>query len=159
VARKRTDFIVIHCSATPPNMDIGAKEIDRWHRAQGWLKIGYHFVIRRNGEVEIGRDLMEPGAHAQGINEKSIGICLVGGVAMTDGKATKGPWMAGAPEANFTLAQWETLDQLVADMQSQFPKAKVIGHREVSRAPKACPSFDVQRWLKEFRPGAAPTAK
>lgn len=157
MARKRTDFIVIHCSATPPNMDIGAKEIDRWHRAQGWLKIGYHYIIRRDGTVEVGRDVNEPGAHAQGFNERSIGICMVGGVAMTDAKPTKGPWQAGAPEANFTLQQWAALDTLVEQVQSMFPNAKVIGHREVSH--KACPSFDVQAWLNTFRPGAAPTAR
>ena len=42
--RKETKHIVIHCSATKPTMDIGAYEIDRWHRERGWLEIGYHFV-------------------------------------------------------------------------------------------------------------------
>ena len=40
--RKKTDYIFIHCSATKPSMDVDAKEIDRWHRARGFLKIGYH---------------------------------------------------------------------------------------------------------------------
>ena len=29
MARQETKYIVIHCSATPPSMNIGAKEIDR----------------------------------------------------------------------------------------------------------------------------------
>lgn len=43
--------IVIHCSATPPSLDIGAKEIDEWHRkpkkegGQGFTRIGYNYVI------------------------------------------------------------------------------------------------------------------
>ena len=45
MAREQTKYIVIHCSATKPSMDIGAKEIDRWHRERGWLKIGYGKVI------------------------------------------------------------------------------------------------------------------
>ena len=54
--RKKTDYIFIHCSATKPSMDVDAKEIDRWHRARGFLKIGYHFVIKRDGTKEIGRE-------------------------------------------------------------------------------------------------------
>ena len=57
MARKSTNYIVIHCSQTKPSMDIGAKEIDRWHRERGWLKIGYHKVIRRNGNIENGRGI------------------------------------------------------------------------------------------------------
>ena len=38
--RYDTKFIVVHCSATRPSQDIGAKEIDRWHRERGFMKIG-----------------------------------------------------------------------------------------------------------------------
>ena len=70
--RKDTDYIVIHCSATKPSMDhVDAKEIDRWHRQRGWRKIGYHWVIRRDGIVEEGRELGEVGAHARGFNWKT----------------------------------------------------------------------------------------
>ena len=55
--RKETEYIVIHCSATKASMNTDAKEIDRWHRQRGWRKIGYHWVIRRDGVVEEGRDL------------------------------------------------------------------------------------------------------
>ena len=41
MAREETKYIVIHCSQTRPSQKIGAKEIDRWHRERGWLKIGY----------------------------------------------------------------------------------------------------------------------
>jgi N-acetylmuramoyl-L-alanine amidase len=136
MSRQRTDFIIVHCAATGPDQDIGAREIDRWHRARGFLKIGYQFVIRRNGEVETGRELDEVGAHAEGYNSRSVGICLVGGVE-ADGKT---------PQDNFTHAQWSALTALLRDMKQRYPEAKIIGHREVSR--KACPSFDVQAWLK-----------
>ena len=64
--REETKYIVIHCSQTRPSQDIGAKDIDRWHRERGWLKIGYAKVIRRNGEVELGRSNRDTGAHAAG---------------------------------------------------------------------------------------------
>src|SRR5690606_114532 len=74
------NLLVIHCAATTPLMDIGAKEIDVWHKQRGWSKIGYHFVIRRNGVIEKGRDISEVGAHVEGYNKNSIGICMVGGI-------------------------------------------------------------------------------
>lgn len=140
--RRSTDYIFIHCSASKPSMDIGAAEIDRWHRQRGWLGIGYHFVIRRDGTVEKGRDLYQAGAHAVGYNDRSVAICMVGGIHETE---MQGRWPK--PEDNFTEAQWEALDTLVDQMQATFPGAKVIGHNEV--ADKACPAFDVQKWMRE----------
>ena len=134
---QRVDFIILHCSATKPSQDIGVGEIDRWHRARGFLKVGYHYVIRRNGDVELGRSLNEAGAHASGYNNRSIGICLVGGVSEKD---------VNTAENNFTQEQWAALVPLLRDMKARFPKAKIIGHREVAK--KACPSFDVQERLK-----------
>lgn len=122
MARKTTKYIIVHCSATPPGMDIGAKEIDRWHRERGWLKIGYHFVIRRDGFMEPGRGIEEVGAHAEGYNSLSVGICMVGGVA-PDGKT---------PENNFTPEQFTTLEGLIADIRKLYPDAEVIGHRDVA---------------------------
>ena len=49
--------VVVHCAATKPSMDIGAKEIRRWHvDGNGWADIGYHYVIRRSGCIDSGRD-------------------------------------------------------------------------------------------------------
>lgn len=132
---RKIDTIIIHCAATKPSMDIGAKEIDGWHRAKGYFGIGYHYVIRRNGEVELGRPLEQAGAHAKDHNATSIGICLVGGI---DDR--------GKPECNFTPEQWAELAKLVTDLQGRFGALKVIGHNEV--AAKACPSFNVQKWLE-----------
>lgn len=133
--RKETKLIIIHCAATPPSADIGRAEIDKWHRQKGWFEIGYHFVIRRNGKVETGRELMEVGAHAEGYNSVSVGVCLVGGVNEKN-----------IPEANFTEAQWTALIALIKNLKAKFPGAKIIGHNEVAK--KACPSFNVQKWLR-----------
>ncbi len=133
------NLLIIHCAATKPSMDVGAKEIDQWHKARGWSKIGYHFVIRRNGVVEMGRPITETGAHAKGYNRKSIGICMVGGIDER-----------GRPDDNFTHAQWEQLKTMVAKFMKEYPGIKVIGHNEV--AAKACPSFNVQNWLAKIFP-------
>ena len=131
-------YLVVHCSATPPNMAVDAKMIDRWHRQQGWRCIGYHYVIKRDGEVQKGRPENEAGAHAIQVNDCSIGICLVGGVAAD--KVT--------PEDNFTGAQYKALRRLLLELLGKYPKAMIIGHRDVEKR-KACPSFDVKSWWRD----------
>lgn len=135
--RKGTDWLVVHCSATPASMNIGRKEIEEWHRAKGWVAIGYHYVIRRDGTVETGRPSDVIGAHVEGHNKNSIGICLVGGV----NKAMK-------PEDNFTASQFAALGGLLHMLKAKYPDAAIQGHRDFPNVHKACPSFDVKAWLK-----------
>lgn len=133
--RDRTEAIFVHCSATKPSQDIGASTIEMWHKQQGWLSIGYHFVIKRDGTVEEGRPVDVIGSHVKDWNYKSVGVCLVGGIN------DKGNF-----EANFTPAQMHSLDATLKYLKSKYPQAEIKAHHDV--APKACPSFDLQRWLK-----------
>ena len=146
---RRIDYIAIHCSATRANVDenitlpgedIGVKEIRKWHtdpepKGRGWSDIGYHYVIRRSGEVEIGRPLEKIGAHVSGYNSCSVGICLVGGVNA-----------AGKSENNFEPRQWASLATLVSRLRRQFPKAKIQGHRDFPGVKKDGPCFDAKAW-------------
>jgi len=146
--RDRTELIVVHCSATGPLMDVGKREITQWHRQRGFDTIGYHYVIRRNGEVETGRRESEIGAHVAGHNLNSIGVCMVGGVNAK-----------GKPENNFNLQQFATLETLLSELKNRYPTARIVGHRDLSpdrngdgkitpnEFIKACPSFDVGDWL------------
>jgi N-acetyl-anhydromuramyl-L-alanine amidase AmpD len=148
--RTATELLVVHCSATGPTQDIGVREITQWHRQRGFDTVGYHFVIRRNGEVETGRPETAIGAHVKGHNARSIGICLVGGVNT-----------AGKPENNFTPSQFSALTELLARLRSHYPDTRILGHRDLSpdlngdgnitpnEFIKACPSFDVLTWLKQ----------
>lgn len=133
--RTRTDLIVVHCAATKASMDIGVREIRQWHVQKGWLDIGYHFVIRRNGMVEEGRPQSVIGAHVEGHNSTSVGICLAGGI---DDK--------GQPQNNFTPEQFATLAELLSKLKLSYPTAKICGHNDLTDA-KACPSFKVSPWL------------
>ena len=67
--------VVLHHSAS---RDVPANEIDRWHKERGWNGIGYHFVVRQNGDIEPGRELDKQGAHDKGRNKTHIGVCLAG---------------------------------------------------------------------------------
>ena len=129
------EYFVVHCSATKPDMDIGAKEIREWHRDRGWKDIGYHFVIRRNGRLELGRSLREMGAHVKGHNDNSWGICLIGGLDEEN-----------EPVNNFNPFQFITLQSLLETLYRLSPKAKVMGHRNFPDVAKECPCFDVIDW-------------
>ena len=130
---RKINEIIIHCSATRPKQDIGADWIRNIHVNQnGWLDIGYHFVIRRNGVVENGRPLDQAGSHCKGHNHDTIGICLVGG--LNDDLR---------PEDNFTDAQWKSLFKLVDELKTRFAIQKISGHNQYSS--KACPCFDVTK--------------
>jgi len=137
--RATTNFIVIHCSATRPSQDVRAVDIRKWHKAQGWADIGYHWVIRRNGKVEKGRAENLVGAHEPTRNRNAVGVCMVGGVSQKD--FTK-------PENNFTPEQWTSLEKLIKDIQVRYPRTKVHGHRDAPNVRKACPSFDAIKWAK-----------
>ncbi|MEG0796417.1 MAG: N-acetylmuramoyl-L-alanine amidase [Odoribacter sp.] len=135
---RKIDKIILHCADTYARMDIGVKEIREWHQARGFADIGYHFVIRRNGEIETGRPLEKFGAHAQGYNATSIGICYAGGKADD-----------GSPEDNRTPAQKASLLALVTRLLLQFPNAQVLGHRDLPGVQKACPCFSVSLEFKK----------
>lgn len=127
--RQITD-IIVHCSATPEGRDFTVKDIDRWHRERGYRAIGYHYVIYRDGSVHKGRADSECGAHCQGHNAHSIGVCYIGG---TD--------KSGKPKDTRTAAQKEALLTLLKQLKKQYPKATIHGHRYYN-PNKACPSFD-----------------
>lgn len=150
---RNIDHIIVHCSASPAHVEFTAADIDRMHRERKWLGNGYHYVIKRNGQVESEatgqkcRPLDKPGAHVgdcgRGWNKRSLGVCLIGG---TDDK--------GKAENNFTPDQMESLKALLEHLRDCFPDSLIMGHRdliELTNTPnkKDCPSFDVKEWLEE----------
>ena len=136
--REETKYIVIHCSQTRPSQkDVDAKWIDRIHRSNGWLKIGYARVLKRDGTWEQGREDDEVQAHVKGYNHCSIGICLVGG-------AKEENWKVG--EDNFTAEQWESLKSKLTELIKKYPDARIVGHYELDEK-KFCPAFNVREYL------------
>tara|TARA_R110000796_G_scaffold239377_1_gene360065 strand:- start:1035 stop:1445 length:411 start_codon:yes stop_codon:yes gene_type:complete len=133
--KRKINKIIIHCSATPPSMDVDANTVDEWHKQRGWSGIGYHFFVKRDGQIELGRPLEKSGAHTKGHNKNSIGICYAGGV---DSEMI--------PEDNRTSAQIASLLLLLRLLKNMFPTAIRHGHRDFS--PKACPSFDATKEYK-----------
>ena len=137
MARQETKYIVIHCSQTRPSQNVGAKDIDRWHRENGWTMICYGKVIKRDGTVEQGRADDAVQAHVKGYNHCSYGLCLVGGAKEED-------WQQ--PEDNFTGEQWESLKKVLEELVIKYPEARIVGHYELDER-KTCPNFNVREYL------------
>lgn len=131
--------IIVHCTATPEGKDYGAKDIDRWHRAQGWDGIGYHYVVRLDGTVEKGRADSARGAHCVNHNAQSIGVVYVGGISGKDGTM---------PKDTRTPAQKQSLRILLSVLRAVYPEARIYGHRDF--AAKACPCFDAKTEYKDL---------
>jgi hypothetical protein len=113
------------------------EEITRWHvKDRGWRTIGYHYLIDRNGTVATGRPVEQVGAHVQGHNTGTIGVCLIGGHGSSE---------TDQFAEHFTPAQDKALRHLLADLQHRYKIGKVTGHN--SYAAKACPGFNVLKWL------------
>lgn len=145
---RRIDYIVLHCTATPDGRELPVEALRREHLRRGFSDIGYHFYVRRNGEVVKCRPLSRPGAHVRGYNKYSIGIAYEGGLD-AQGRAAD----------TRTAAQRSALRQLVADLLRRFRGARVCGHRDLSpdldgdgvvepcEWVKQCPCFEVAREL------------
>lgn len=131
---KRTiSMLVIHCSDSGPNTTV--EDIRKWHtdpppKGRGWKDIGYHYVIYPDGSIHKGRDENEIGAHCEGDNLFSVGICLIG-------------------RTEFTQPQFDSLFALVVDLRERFgfSNASIFGHRDRpsgKRQGKTCPNFNVR---------------
>lgn len=150
--KKELKYIVIHCTATREGREVSAAEIRRWHTSpvsaggRGWKQVGYTDLVHLNGSVErlvannedAWVDDWEITNGAKGYNSVSRHVVYAGGVA-ADGKTAKD---------TRTTAQKAALEKYVKDFHAAHPKVKIIGHNQV--AAKACPSFDVQAWLREI---------
>ena len=126
-------LIIIHCSATPEGRSLSFEECRRDHIMHRHFRdIGYHFYITRDGTVHDGRPIEKVGAHCEGHNSHSIGICYEGGLDAN-----------GKPADTRTEAQRKALKSLVERMHRLFPKALIVGHHDL-KPRKACPCFKVE---------------
>ena len=134
-------LLVIHCSAVRPDQTSSAAQIDTWHRRQGWhLGIGYHYVVRRDGQIESGRPEWMVGAHCKNHNAHSLGICYEGGLNAR-----------GQPADTRTLAQKLAMVQLLEVLRRRYPKALIVGHHDLN-SHKDCPCFDAVKEYAALQP-------
>lgn len=139
VSRRTINRIIVHCTATPEGRVETVESIRRMHKAKGWADIGYHYLIGLNGERWNGRNVNLVGAHCEGYNANSIGVCYVGGCDKNmKAKDTR------------TDKQKAALIALLKDLRKNYPKAKIVSHRDLDRKGKECPSFDATNEYKDI---------
>jgi N-acetylmuramoyl-L-alanine amidase len=136
VANREITKIVVHCSDSPDHRDFGLVDIDRWHKERGFtgtdigpdkprIYCGYHYVIRRNGLVEVGRPEWAIGAHCHLHNYDSIGVCWIG-------------------RDKITTEQMISLMDLLKVIARKYAlvSGRVHGHYEFNSG-KTCPNLDM----------------
>ena len=144
-------YLVIHCTATPEGRKVSAADIRRWHTAprpqgNGWKQVGYTDMFYLDGTVErlagnnedANVDTWEITNGAKGYNAVSRHIVYVGGIGK-DGK----------PKDTRTPEQLKAMANYVRDFHERFPSIRIVGHNELNSG-KACPSFDVRKWLESI---------
>ena len=72
---RKIDDIIIHCTATAEGRDVSVADIRRWHKARGFVDVGYHYVVYLDGSVHEGRPLAQVGAHCRGHNAYAAKAC------------------------------------------------------------------------------------
>ncbi len=142
---KRTiNEIIVHCTATPEGKEETISSIRKEHLRKGWSDIGYHYVVYLDGSIHNGRDVNISGAHCEGHNQHSIGVCYVGGLE----NIPKVPYDKLPPKDTRTAAQKSALLRLLRELKVLYPNATIHGHYEY--ANKACPCFKPKEEYKDL---------
>jgi len=144
-------YLVVHCTASPEGRNLSRADIIRFHTApvseggRGWSRVGYSDMIDINGRLINLRPYNENNYVEQ--NEYTfgaVGLNMIARHVVYVGGCDKNM----DPKDTRTTEQRETLKQYVIKFHQLHPEAKIIGHNQVAK--KACPSFDVQKWLSEI---------
>ena len=99
---------------------------------------GYHYYIRKNGDIKSLRPVKTPGAHAKGYNAHSIGVCYEGGLD-TNSRASD----------TRTDFQKHSLRVLVMLLLRDYPGSRLVGHRDLSPDLNHNGEIEPEEWIKE----------
>ena len=135
---REINLIVVHCSATRADRDFTENDLEVCHRHRGFNGAGYHFYIRKNGDIKNTRPLEKPGPHALGYNAYSIGICYEGGLDVRYRPAD-------------TRTEWQkhSLRVLIRTLLMDYPGCRVCGHRDLSPDRNGDGRISPEEWVKE----------
>ena len=134
-------YIVIHCTDTLPTAEIEA--IQRyWREHLKWESPGYHYIIKKDGEVVQLLDEAKISNGVLGFNKNCINVCYIGG----KNKSGKGA-------DTRTKSQQHSLFDLIVELTERYPTAIIKGHGEFpNQGGRTCPNFNVQQWIKDYTP-------
>lgn len=147
-------YLMVHCAATPSDLDIDKNDIIRWHtasppRGRGWSTPGYSRFIKLNGAVEtiveqngdnwISADEITNGA--AGYNGVTEHICFAGG------SDQNGDPLFDDFDKILTPGQFTALESEVMKWLGKHPDLQVLGHNQANNN-KYCPGFDNREFLR-----------
>ncbi len=125
---RKIKYIVLHCTATASTASVEA--IKRyWKEQLKWKNVGYHYIIKANGDIEQLANEDSPTNGVRGFNSTSIHIAYIGG---KDSKDTR------------SYAQKQSIQKLLNILHKKYPDAEIKGHRDFEGVKKNCPCFDVK---------------
>ena len=135
---RQIDYIVVHCTAGTAQQSTQSI-FDYWKHKLGWKSYGYHILIGEWGVVENITPIEKPSNGVKGYNHNSIHVCYKGGLNGVDTR---------------TMQQKEAIVNVLKNLLKSFPKARIVGHRDLSpdlnkdgkitpnEFLKICPCFD-----------------
>ena len=135
------NIIFVHCTAGNQRQKI--TDLLAEFRMKGWKNPGYHYVVDADGVTHQLLSVEKVSNGVRGFNAHSVNVAYLGGVDAN-----------GRPVDNRTEAQKIELRELLQVLHKQFPKAKIMGHRDISpdvnhngkvdpnERIKECPCFD-----------------
>lgn len=128
--------VVFHCTATSQKATVSGI-MNYWRNNLGWKSPGYHIMVRPDGKWTQLLDFNKVSNGVKGINSTTINISYIGGID-DSGKALD----------NRTPEQKEILEAIYLSLEKKLPNVTFHGHYEFSS--KACPSFNVEEWIKSI---------
>ena len=149
---EKLQFLVVHCTDTPAGREVTSDEIRHWHtdpppQGRGWHQVGYSRMYHLDGRCEQLVDNNNDGTvdaweitnGVEGMNAICQHIVYVGGMSADKQRA----WDTRTPQ------QLDAMSRDITAFHHKFPDVKIVGHNYFNRF-KACPSFDVQKWLSHI---------
>lgn len=124
-------YIVVHCTATPQTTTVESIK-NHWKNFLGWKTVGYHFLIKPDGEIVHLAEINEITNGVKGYNKESVHVSYIGGGIKDDR----------------TKEQKESLLTVIHALRKTYPNAKILGHRDFPNIKKACPNFNA---IEEYK--------
>lgn len=146
---RQIERIFIHCTAGNQNATV--EDLMREFKSKGWRNPGYSYVVLANGAIHQLLPDSEISNGVQGYNSTAINVAYTGGIDR-NGKAVD----------NRTEEQKKSLVSLLKSLRERYPKAKIMGHRDISpdkngngiidpwERIKECPCFDAITEYKDI---------
>ncbi|OFY26261.1 MAG: hypothetical protein A2X01_01510 [Bacteroidetes bacterium GWF2_35_48] len=148
--------VIMHHGASPDTYTDGYSIVrsywDYHVNTNGWLDIGYNYLVDKYGNIFQGRynpsnttqDVQ--GAHATSYNSYSIGICFLGNTDVTNSTTVQ---LSKLEDLLAWWFDWRGFDPTTSASINSQNLPRVMGHRDV--ASTTCPGNNLYNLLAQIR--------